>query len=388
MVRMLMVSTVAATLRAFLLPFADHFRQKGWRVDGLARGISDCEECQGRFDRTWEAVWSRNPLDRRNMKAVSQVQQLVAQEHYDLVHVHTPVASFLTRYALRGLREQGAVKVIYTAHGFHFYKGGRLLQNLAFRTLEAVAGRWTDHLVVINREDEEAALRHKIVPRECLTFMPGIGVDLTRYSPVSAPREEVERVRIELGLAPGQPLFLMIAEFIPRKRHQVALQALSRLPRNDVHLAFAGDGPLLDALKRQAMQLGLHDRVHFLGFRRDIPVLISASTAVVLPSVQEGLPRSVMESLAIGVPVIGTDIRGVRDLLADGAGLLVPADNPEELANAMSLLIGHPEESRRISEIGRRKICDYDLENIISMHEQLYHRVLGETRPASARRVS
>jgi hypothetical protein len=215
--------------------------------------------------------------------------------------------------ALRHLRRQGKPRVIYTAHGFHFYKGGPRLRGAMYRTLERWAGRWTDYLVVINREDEEAARRYGIVPAERVRYMPGIGVDTRQYSATAVLESDMARVRQDLGLGAGDRLFLMVAEFIARKRHRDALHAFAQLQRPDVCLALAGVGPQLEDMKQLAARLGIADRVRFLGFRRDVPALIQSSVATLLPSEQEGLPRSVLESLCQAVPVIGSRIRGVAD---------------------------------------------------------------------------
>src|SRR4051794_29163723 len=118
-----MVATVPMTLRGFLLPFAEHFRARGCRVDGLARGITGDADCVRGFDRVWDVDWSRNPLRLGQLfRTPAAIRELVVREGYDLVHVHTPIAAFLTRFALRGLRRQGRPRVIYTAHGFHFHQ--------------------------------------------------------------------------------------------------------------------------------------------------------------------------------------------------------------------------------------------------------------------------
>jgi hypothetical protein len=182
MPKALFVTTVSGTLRAFLLPFAEHFRSQGWIVDGMAQGIADCSTCTNSFDRVWEVNWSRNPLDFNNfIKTPRRVQEVVLEEQYDIVHVHTPVAAFITRLALKGARKKGRLKIVYTAHGFRFYKGAPAYKNAIFISLEKIAGRWTDYQVVINKEDEAAAVKHKIVSPEHLVYMPGIGVDTSFY---------------------------------------------------------------------------------------------------------------------------------------------------------------------------------------------------------------
>lgn len=385
--KILMTTTVTVTLEAFLLPFAKHFRDLGWQVDAVARGAASSEPCCRAFDHVWDIGWTRRPLDPRNWAGpVRQLQRLVREQHYDIVHVHTPVAAFITRYALRRLRvQQGGPRVIYTAHGFHFYEDVRGLHNREFLWAERLAGRWTDYLVVINREDEAAARKYHIVPEERVVYMPGIGVDTTRYAPEQVNERDVVNVRMELGIGPEEKLFLMIAEFNPGKRHRDAVQALALLKNEapQAHLVFAGGGLLLDQIRRLAEGLGLGSRVHFLGVRRDIPALIRASVATLLPSEREGLPRSVMESLCLGIPVVGTDIRGIRDLLAGGAGLLVPVGRPDELAKAMAWVLAHADEARRMGEAGRKKMKDYDIRQIIHMHEELYAKFALSADPVS-----
>ncbi len=375
---LLMITTVPSTLKAFLLPFAHHFRAQGWRVDAMACGVSESRECLRAFDRVWDIEWSRNPLDPRNLLAAPRsIQEVMEQRQYDLVHVHTPVAAFVSRYALKNWQKQPKPQVIYTAHGFHFHQGGKLLKNAVFLGLEKLAGCWTDYLVVINGEDEEAAKRHRLISPKRIRYMPGVGVDLQYYSPDATSEVEVERVRRELGLAQGTSLLLSVAEFIPRKRPQDILRAFAYLARSEACLAFAGDGPLMDQMQQLAMELGVKNQVRFLGSRKDIPTLMHAAVATVLASEQEGLPRCVMESMCLETPVIGTDIRGTRDLLAEGCGLLVKVGDVEGLAGAITWILDHPLEARIMGKHGRERIADYDLRHIIKLHETLYAQAIS-----------
>jgi glycosyltransferase involved in cell wall biosynthesis len=385
MKRFLFVTTVPITLKSFLLPIAQHLRAQGHLVDAMAKGVTDCPQCADAFDRVWEVEWSRSPLAPVNLlRAPRQIQDVVARREYDLVHVHTPVAAFVTRYALRNWRRGG--KVIYTAHGFHFHDRGAPLSNAMFLGLERAAGPWTDHLVVINRDDEAAAIRHRLVPRSRLHYMPGIGVDRDLYNPSMVSEPQRQAIQQELGLDAASRLFLMIAEFIPRKRHVDAVRAFASLSRSDAHLAFAGTGPEMEAIQRLTRQEGVADRVHFLGFRRDIPALTRASVAVLLPSTQEGLPRSIMEALCLEVPVIGTNIRGTRELLAEGAGFLVEVGDVPGLARAMRWVLDHPEETDAMGRLGREQMAAYAEDRIVELHDALYAEALGiESHEASAR---
>lgn len=393
MIKLLIVSSVPSTLTAFLLPYAEHFRGLGWQVDALTREGSSCARCRGAFDNVWDVAWSRHPLEPKNLlSAPATIRELVARQGYDIVHVHDPVAAFVTRFALRRHGSPHALlgagphallragpKVFYTAHGFHFFKGNHPLKNAIFLTLEKLAGRWTDQLIVINHQDEAAARRYRLVPEGRLHYLPGIGVDLAAYSAAQVTAEQVSAVRATLGLAAEAPLFLLVAEFNPGKRHRDALQALARLKHPKAALAFAGIGPLMDEMKRLAAELGVAQRVHFLGYRHDIPALLKAASATLLPSEREGLPRSIMEAMAMGAPVIATPIRGVSELLAEGCGLLHAVGDVEGLAQAMAWVIAKPPEAAALAERARARVARYDIKPLLAAHEALYQRALTRT---------
>jgi glycosyltransferase involved in cell wall biosynthesis len=372
------MATVPETIRGFLLPWAAHYQSQGWIVDAMAQGISNSPDCVAAFNQVWDIDWSRHPLNPLNFVTAPPRVRAIAQS-YDLIHVHTPVAAFVTRFALRSLRRQGKLKVIYTAHGFHFHSNGSRLKNSIFLMLEKIAGRWCDRLIVMNQEDWNAAIQHRLLPPRQLCFMPGIGVDLSYYNTRSLTETDRLQVRSELGLKLEDALFLAIAEMIPRKRHHDLLQALAQLNRPEVHLALAGDGPLEAELKTLAQQLGLVQQVHFLGFRTDIPRWIHAATAILLVSEQEGLPRSVMEAMALGVPIIGTRIRGTEDLLREGAGRLVSVGNYAEIATEMAWILDHPEATKTLGIQGQKQIQQYDLSQILSLHDCMYKDLLKET---------
>lgn len=375
--RLLIATTVDATLEAFLVPFADHFRSRGWTVDAAAAGASGNPLVMRHFDRVWDMDWSRRPLDPENLGALSQIREMALERQYDLVHVHTPVASFLTRFALKDLRAQGSLRMVYTAHGFHSHPGGDPLKNRIFATLERVAARWTDALVVINHDDERLARQLGLAGKSKLYYMPGIGVDLPTYSRESVPVAEVESVRQRLGLEPDGALLLMIAAFDPGKRHVDLLRAFKAVHRPGLHLAFAGTGPTLQSVRELTAELGLADSVRFLGQRSDIPVLLAAATVLVHPSAREGLPRSILEAMAMGTPVVGTDIRGTGELLTGGAGWLVDVGDVAGLAAAVSQALADPELRRERAAQARLRVSRYALPRVIALHDELYADLLG-----------
>jgi glycosyltransferase involved in cell wall biosynthesis len=376
--KLLMVTTVPVVLTNFLLPFAAHFRALGWQVDAMSCGFAPDDVCFSAFDRLWEVEWSRNPLDPRNLLGTPRIiSKIVARERYDIVHVHTPVAAFVTRYALKDLRTQLRSTIIYTAHGFHFYAGQNPVKNFMFLALEKLAGHWTDYLVTINLQDEAAVAQHRLVAPGYSRNMPGIGIDLDYYNPQLVAAEDVARVRAELGLKPETPLLLSVADFTPNKRNRDTISALAKLARPDVHLAIAGTGTVMAQAQQLAIDLGIADRVHFLGRRNDVRVLMTAASANILVSGREGMPRSVMESLALEVPTIGTKVRGTQDLLAGGYGLLVDVGDVQGLTDAIAQILDRPEDAKRMAQRGREHLSAYDLKQIIKLHEKLYAEAIG-----------
>jgi glycosyltransferase involved in cell wall biosynthesis len=376
MPKLLVVTTVSITIRSFLLPFIKHFRSLGWQVDGMAQGISGDQECVETCDRIYDIQWSRNVFDPRNLWAgVSRVKQVVAEEDYDLVHVHTPIAAFVTRYALRNSHK---TKVIYTAHGFHFYRGGNAVKNAIFLSLEKLAGAWTDYLITINREDEAAAKKYNFLTASRIYYTRGIGVDTDYYASSSVDPENLAQVRQQLNLLDSDTLLLSIAEFTPRKRHQDLLTALAKLANPQIHLALAGEGRIKPEMEELAQQLGIAKQVHFLGYRNDIPSLIQAANAILLVSQQEGLPRSIMEAMCLNTPVIGSNIRGIQDLLENGCGLLVDLGDTDAIAQAMSQIVEDPDSLLVMAEKAQIKIASYDLKKIIQQYSDIYQLALTD----------
>ena len=376
--RILFATTVAATLRAFLLPLARHFREQGWRVDAIANGIVSDDLCRSSFDRVWEATWTRNPLHIRNLMMVTQIQNITIENQYDIVHVHTPVAGFVTRLGLRCLKLDRRPQVFYTAHGFHFHSLGGIVRNYIFETIERSAAKWTNVLIVMNKDDFQAATAKNLIVASQLKFMPGIGVDRSRYSRSAVSQGELSKLLSELELGAATPILIMVAEFTGRKHHSDAIRAFSMVRRTDAHFVLAGNGPLLETMKLLVNTLGLSQRIHFLGNRDDIPCLMRASRAVILPSVQEGLPRCILEAMSMGVPAIGTRIRGTTDLLEQKAGLLVDVGNIRQLTAAMQLVLDDEEAARVMGNAGLEQSKQYDLLHILHMHQELYEEALGQ----------
>lgn len=319
--RVLIVASVASMIDQFNMPNIELLKEMGFDVDvacnfeeGNTCSLERIEELRVRLDTIGASAiqvdFCRSPFKLQNVTAYRQLLALMRDNQYKFVHCHSPIGGLCARIAAH----KTGTKVIYTAHGFHFFNGNSAVKNFVFFHIEKMAAQWTDYLIVINKEDYEAAL--KMLPPERVCLMSGgVGLDLALYGSDVFFEADIDNVRKELGLTAREVLFLMVAEFIPRKRHKDLIDALALTNDTEIHIAFAGTGILFDEICAYAKQRGVASQTHFLGFRRDIPKLMMAVQATILPSAQEGLPRAVMESIVRGVPVIGSDIRGTRDLL-------------------------------------------------------------------------
>ncbi len=376
--RLLLVTTVAVTLRSFLVPFADHFRALGWTVDGMAAGAPKDPSCVAAFDRVHDASWTRSPKDvAANLRGMRQLRKVVREGRYDIVHVHTPIASFFGRLGMRRMRRAGRPKVVYTAHGFHFHEHRAAGPNLVFLTAERLAARWTDRLVVINEDDRDAARRLRTAPGGRTAMIHGIGVDLEMYGPARVSATDVASLRTEMGLRTGDRIVLMVAELQPRKGHDVAIDAIARLGRQDVHLVLAGSGPGEESARARARAAGLANRVHFLGYREDVPILLAAADVAFLPSIQEGLPRFVLEAMSMGVPVVATRIRGIRDLIGDDrCGVLCDVGDSEAMAAAIGALLDDPPRAHALGRQGQERAVSFTIDRVLDAYEQIYRSLL------------
>jgi glycosyltransferase involved in cell wall biosynthesis len=373
---LLLVATVAETVNAFLLPIARFMKAAGWRVFAATNGASRELGKLGLFDALWDISWERSPRHIIKLwKSSREIWRAVRESDARVVHVHTPIAAFVSRLALDRLRRRG-LRVVYTAHGFHFHAYGRLLTNVLYRSMEKIASRWTDRLVVINREDHAAALRYRFLPPQYLQYMPGIGIDLAEYDPEKVSALDVQRARQELGLASSDKLVVVVGALNKEKRPLDAVAAFALASEPDLHLAFLGRGPLARAVSEFARSLGVAGKVHLLGYRTDVRPVIRAASCTMLLSQREGLPRSILESMALGVPVIGARIRGVEELLGNGAGVLVPVQGVPEAALAIKRIVKDGGFALSLASAGQKAVVKFRQEGVLEMHRQLYEGLL------------
>lgn len=327
----------------------------------------------------------RSPLQVQNWAALGILTESFMKEGFQFIHVHTPVASILGRIAAR---RAGVPCTLYTAHGFHFFKGAPLLNWMLYYPLERLMARWTDVLITINSEDYERAKKFSV--RKKVTYVSGVGLDLQVYDSEEehseAPMEKTDRRRQRFDLPKSdndEPPFvvLCVAELNANKNQKQLIEALGLLgdQAGNIHLAFAGTGPFDQILQELANRLGVSDRVHFLGYRKDIPELLRACDIAALVSYREGLPRAIMEAMAVGKPVVGTHIRGIRDLIEhESTGMLVPVDDITATANAFIQLRDDPALTKAMGDANKERIIRYGLPAVLREMDSIYIEALNK----------
>ena len=369
--RVLFVATVDVTIWAFLMPYMRALRQRGWRVEAAASPSGYAERIKAEGFVVHPVSFARSPLSGANIKGAYQLLQLLRRGHFDVLHVHTPVAGFFGRWAAHAA---GTPCVVYTAHGFHFHEYGGRISNAVFLAAERIAARWTDILVTINRDDYATARLRMSRHRLRIRYVPGVGLDPRQYDSRLSTRRPLSEHGIRLS--PGQCVVAWVGEFNPGKRPLEALQVVADLRRGGlpVCLIMAGKGPLLATTKAACADWGLQGICWFVGSIDWIPDLLAESRVFIMTSQREGLPRSMMEAMAAGLPVVAYSIRGVRDLVQDGVnGRLVPLGETKQMADAVAELVLKPDMAHRMGNAGRVTIQEgFSLEAAMSQMMPVY----------------
>ena len=246
--------------------------------------------------------FARIPWSKTNLIAYKQLKMLFKETRFDLVHCHTPMGGVLARLTAKKYRKTGT-KVIYTAHGFHFYKGAPLKNWFLYYPVEWICAHWTD------------------VHAKRVEYVPGVGIDLHKFAPAShdIDKEYKKEIMKTLQMSDGDKLILSVGELNKNKNHEVVIRALAVINDISIHYAIAGTGDLQDYLENLAKELGIPECVHFLGYRSDVADLYRVADLYIHPSLREGLPVALMEAIASKTSVICSDIRGNTDLVGGDA---------------------------------------------------------------------
>ena len=375
--RALMYASVASMIQQFNMENIRLLLEQGYEVDvacNLEFGSTITPEKIAAMKAELESLGVRVihiPIPRK-ITAIGGIitsfrmsRQLMTQGEYSLIHCHSPIGGVLCRLANRFSGRYGKAKMIYTAHGFHFFKGAPLANWLIFYPLEWFCSRYTDTLITINHEDHDLAARQFRAGQ--VAYVPGIGVDLEKYRPDSAGRAEK---LAELGLNGADTILVSVGELSVRKNHEVVLRALAREQDHHYQYLICGLGPLKEQLDRLVEELGISDRVHFLGYRNDIAQILNIADIYVFPSLQEGLPVALMESMAAGKAVACSRIRGNTDLIEAEGGVLFDPRSVDDCADAIDKLLSA--DYRQMGRFNLEKIRGFSRETVEKQMADLY----------------
>ena len=334
--KVLFVATVDSHIELFHLPYLKMFHDKGWEVHVATESKKPIEYC----DKKIELPIKRSPFKLvSNYKAVRILRDAMRKEKYDIVHCHTPMGGVVARLAGKKCRRDG-LRMIYTAHGFHFYKGAPMHFWLMFYPVEWYLAKHTDTLITINDEDFERA--KKRFGGRCfdIQYVPGVGVDPKKFEKKLSAKEK-HALRESLGLTDEDKVLIFPAELSKRKNQMWLINTLATLFKDDdnYHLLLPGKDSLNGKCQRLARSLGLEKQVHFLGFRRDIPELMQISDIAVSSAKQEGLPVNLIEAAMAGLPIVATDCRGNKDVCERvGGAFFGLKDDPGFIKGVKTLL--------------------------------------------------
>lgn len=312
--------------------------------------------------------FARSPLSTDNIPAYKELKKLIDSEHFDLVHTHTPAASILARMAAKKARRDGTV-VMYTCHGFHFHNAAPKKNWLLYYPIEKWMSRYTDYIVTINKEDFNRA---KTFHAKNVRYIPGVGVDINRIKNARVDRKAYKK---SIGIPDDCVMLLSVGEMIERKNHQVIINALGKLKRDDIYYVICGKGPLKDELEQLSTTLGVH--TIFLGFRRDIPELCNTADISAFPSRIEGLGLAGIEAMAAGVPLVSSNVHGILDYVIDGkTGYACAPDDADGFAKAIDKLASSEELRESMREACIKAVEPFEIKNALNVMWDIYKEIL------------
>lgn len=382
MKRVLMLASVASMIDQFNMGNITLLQEMGYAVDVAcnfeygntcsAERIADLKERLKTLDvRFFQIDFTRNVLNlKQDLVAYRQVKKILEENTYAFLHCHSPIGGVVGRLA----GKRAGVKVIYTAHGFHFYKGAPLLNWLIFYPIEKWLARYTDVLITMNGEDYNRALNK--FHAKSVEFIHGVGIDTTFFCAVKIdPKEKCQ----QFGIPENARILLSVGELNANKNHRVVIEALKELNDSAYHYVIVGRGGGKEGLEQLAEQLGVADRLHLLGFRTDVAELYAMADVFVFPSKREGLPVALMESMASGLPVVASRIRGNSDLVVDGeTGYLVPVENVKAYSEKIQMLTLDPQLRIGMGEAAKKRIDAYDCSKVLEEMRLIYQKMSEE----------
>lgn len=387
MKRVLMLASVASMIDQFNMPNIALLQKLGYEVDVACNFIegNTCsdervaelkQKLQDMHVHCYQIDFARNIKHMgQNMKALWQVEALMKQNTYEFCHCHSPIGGVVARIAGHRTR----TKVIYTAHGFHFYQGAPVMNWLVYYPVEKMLSRWTDVLITINHEDYKLA--KKKFKMKKLTYVPGVGIDTQREG---LSQKEKEEKRKELGIPQDAFLITNAAEFTPNKNQKTVIEAIEQLHNPNIYFVMCGIGEKKAELEQYVKEHGLEEHIRFVGFRNDLHEILQTSDCFVLSSFREGLSVALMEAMAEGLPVVCSRIRGNVDLIKDGkGGILISPPKRDEYIKAFEKLYNMKNEAfgqfLHMGEINRKIIYIFGRKNVENHMKAIYFEKMNKS---------
>ena len=372
MAKILLTATVQSHIAQFHKPVIRMLQEMGHQVEVAAR--NNLHEKNNLTlqepDAIHEVAFCRSPFSFQIFPAYRQLKKVIEAGNYDIVHCNTPVAGILTRLACRKLRKQGKIKVMYEAHGLHFFKGGPKSGWLIWYPIEKFFSRFADMMVLINQMDYE--LVKEKFHTEKVRRIPGIGVNLSQFKDLGGGD-----LREELKLSADTPMILSVGELNENKNHKTVITALSMMKNQAAHYCIAGNGPLLQELTDYAAGLHVGDRVHFLGYRRDVPRLLHQADVFVLPSRREGLGMAAIEAMSCGLPLISSNRHGINDYSIENVtGFKYDPADSAGFANGIDKLLADEALRSKLGENCREIAQQFTLEESLKCMKNYYLELL------------
>lgn len=308
-------------------------------------------------------------------KAYRQLRGHISRGGYAWIHCQSPIGGGLARIAAH----QEQVFLIYTAHGFHFYKGALLKNWILYYPAEKLLAHWTDVLITISREDYRLAVR-KLHAKK-IAYIPGVGLDLSRFQKKKSQcQDRADAFRRKYQIPDQAQILLSVGELNRGKNHQIVIKALAALRRQDVYYLICGQGGLAKKLQKEADRLGVGSRVRIPGFQDDMEWIYENADIFVLPSRREGLSVALMEAMAAGLPCVVSDIRGNRELMgaAKGdhmwkpGGICFDLKKTGQLMEALEKLLADKRLCMRCAAANRRRILKYGVRQVQKQMYRIY----------------
>ena len=358
------ITTVSSTVNAFFKTHIENLVDSGHHVDiACNNDLYPIDDFFLKLGCNFHKVdFSRSPLAKSNFNAYKQLKKIIENGNYDIVHCHTPIAAVCTRFACKKMRKKHGVKVFYTAHGFHFYKGAPIKNWMIYYPIEKICSYYTDKLITINREDYELAQK-KLKAKE-VYYVPGVGLDLSKFENVQVDKA---KKRKEIGVPEDAFLLLSVGELNKNKNHQIIIRALAKLNDTNIHYAIAGIGNKKDELLALARELGVSEQIHLLGFRKDIPELNYVSDVFCFPSYREGLGLAALEAMACGLPLITSNVHGINDYSLDGiTGYKCAPTDVEGFVNAIHILNTDLDIIKKMRQYNINFVEKYNIQGVLN----------------------